>query len=524
MSIAVYARMTKLPNVVGRVDYISNPERQENLLATFSTVEDPVFWKQLAADSQQAWRTTGGNRKTADDENDKCCEARELQGELPNSAMEMDLNKLASAIAQNFKEKTGAECTVAIHLNKSKKHLHYHLIFSERQKLNEPEIRYADRNAFIDENGVRKRTKKEILDADGKLRPGCKIIPKGEILSERYFGEKEDIFKSKGFLHDFKVDMADWINTELQPDKKRIVFDPNGPFLAQVHVGKGKPEITRKFEEYNRMVKAFNKMIHEGIMTEEEANREKTAIILAPDRFKALATTLASFTSKEAMEILQDTNLSQISNELLDKIEVNPGAPRTKQGLNEEKKRELRELYRLASMERQKARNSSGLDKNEHIARARMYSARIDKLRKELGYFREADFRRLLAVKEEERRKKRAQVFRARRWYNSLDYRAFSQENYIKELEKELRSMPILFLSKEEKAEKAALEKRIEEAKVVLQDITDERFRAMYQYQQRKSELKELRKACRQEKKEAAQYKKQNQVPSVIKKKKEISR
>ena len=39
-----FIRMSKLPNVKGRIDYISSPDRQENLYATYQTT-DTEFWK-----------------------------------------------------------------------------------------------------------------------------------------------------------------------------------------------------------------------------------------------------------------------------------------------------------------------------------------------------------------------------------------------------------------------------------------------------------------------------------------------
>ena len=42
-----FIRMSKLPNVKGRIDYISSPDRQENLYATYQTA-DTNFWKNLA--------------------------------------------------------------------------------------------------------------------------------------------------------------------------------------------------------------------------------------------------------------------------------------------------------------------------------------------------------------------------------------------------------------------------------------------------------------------------------------------
>ena len=307
-TIAVFDRATPLPGVVGRVDYISNPDRQEHLEAFASTVDDPLFWKRLAKDSQTAWKQSGGNR-----EGTSCCEAREVQFSLPNSARDRDLNKLAQQVVLNFKKKHGVDCCAAVHWNAAENNLHIHLIYSERQLLSEPVIRKAERNAFIDENGIRKRTKKEILDENGELRRGCKIVPKGEVLSERYFGDKNREFGTKIWLKNHKQEIADWINSELNPDLKRVVFDPNGPFLPQMHVGKGRPkEQQERVEEYNRQVKAFNYMVSEGIISEEHGYRIKTYVNLSPNKSQALAGLLCgiklnSLNDPEVQNALKDT-------------------------------------------------------------------------------------------------------------------------------------------------------------------------------------------------------------------------
>ena len=69
-----FIRMSKLPNVKGRIDYISSPDRQENLYATYQTA-DMEFWKNLAFESQQEFRRFGTEGK--------CIEARELIIALP---------------------------------------------------------------------------------------------------------------------------------------------------------------------------------------------------------------------------------------------------------------------------------------------------------------------------------------------------------------------------------------------------------------------------------------------------------
>ena len=57
-----------------------------------------------------------------------------------------------------------------LHHNRRKTNYHIHLIFSERELLDEPSVKMASRNMFYDENGKHVRTKKEICTEDGSGR------------------------------------------------------------------------------------------------------------------------------------------------------------------------------------------------------------------------------------------------------------------------------------------------------------------------------------------------------------------
>lgn len=449
-SINVYARAKPMSNVVGRLDYITNPDRQEHLLAVGGQT-DPAWWQQLSSDAQAAWRSSGGVRtktimvKGSDGERHektvvkRACEGREIHVALPAWSIEnMDeagRQKLAGDLAQWFQEKYGATCAVGLHESKTDGNIHAHILFSDRMRLQEPEIRVADRNTFIDEAGIRRRTKKEILDADGQLRPGCSIVKKGEVLNTRYFGERETLFEKKEWLRMVKADLAGWINEKLQPDAERKVFDPEGPYLAQVHVGKERPkEAAKQCREYNRQVKAFNAAIEDGELSIEDAHRAKTAILLSPDRLDALRSVLAGVMNTFYHE---GTDLAGKSDAELDRLEVAQGMPRTATSSEEAKKQELRRLYREASIERQAARqyNKGTLDWKMHQNKARACSQRIDRLRMELGYFKEADYaRKLQQIDEDQRRKDawvmscRSRVARLQKWCHSL----LRREEYLK--------------------------------------------------------------------------------------------
>ena len=154
-----FIQMSKLPDVKGRISYISDPKRQEHLYATFSTREDMTFWNNLAKECQEEFRRYGTEGK--------CIEARELIIALPEEYTQFDPNRVLREFTEQFKKRYDVECVSALHHNKTKKNYHIHLIFSERRLLPEPEIKIATRSVFYDELGKRVRTKKEITGEDG---------------------------------------------------------------------------------------------------------------------------------------------------------------------------------------------------------------------------------------------------------------------------------------------------------------------------------------------------------------------
>lgn len=57
-----FIQMSKLPNVKGRISYITSHARQENLYATYRTA-DNAFWSNLARESQQEFQRSGAEGK-----------------------------------------------------------------------------------------------------------------------------------------------------------------------------------------------------------------------------------------------------------------------------------------------------------------------------------------------------------------------------------------------------------------------------------------------------------------------------
>ena len=115
-----FIQMSKLPNVKGRISYITSKAKQENLYATYRTA-DNTFWSNLARESQQEFKRSGTPGK--------CIEARELIIALPELYTKFDPDKVLKDFTDLFRRRYGVECVSALHHNKRKTNYHIHLIF-----------------------------------------------------------------------------------------------------------------------------------------------------------------------------------------------------------------------------------------------------------------------------------------------------------------------------------------------------------------------------------------------------------
>lgn len=230
----IFIQMSKLPNVKGRISYITSHARQENLYATYRTA-DNTFWSNLARESQQEFQRSGADGK--------CIEARELIIALPEVYTQYEPQQVLEDFTDEFRRRYGVECVSALHHNKRKTNYHIHLIFSERKLLPEPDVKIATRSVFFDETGKRVRTKKEITGEDGQIRKGCTVIKKGEVYESHLFTVKDDRFKSESFLREVKEVYTELINRHISdPEQHLKVFDKNSVYLPTKKIGKNNPK------------------------------------------------------------------------------------------------------------------------------------------------------------------------------------------------------------------------------------------------------------------------------------------
>lgn len=254
--INVYARPTALSNVCDRVDYVTSSERQENLVATYSTV-DSQFWHELAAHCKKQ-ASEAGHRKA--------CEGREWHAALPNVYADIYKGReeeLAKELSELFEAITGTKNVVGLHWNESMTNFHFHAVCSENKEINQ--VTYGavlTRNTYYNAEGKRS-TKKECVDENGNLKNGCAFYEKGtRIETVQRFGAKE-------FLRDWRVNhkvkqaLADKFNQDLHKNIYQV-YQNDGIHLKTQKVGKYTPEdIKREIEAKNELVASYNAAVDE---------------------------------------------------------------------------------------------------------------------------------------------------------------------------------------------------------------------------------------------------------------------
>jgi hypothetical protein len=254
----IMVRATALGNVRGRVDYISNPKRQEYIEAVYTTAP-AAFWKDLSAHCRKAAAAAG---------HEKVCEGREFMMALANELSKLDADELARKISEEVKQMTGTENTVALHWNRKHDNFHCHIVVAENKAVQETRQGAVLRqNTYYNAAGKRS-TKKECLDEQGELLPGCRFYPKGSRVETKVkFAAKEGVLSSKSFLISFKQRMAD-LQNQILNEKRFQLFD--GKYhIRQQHIGKGRPSSQEHdMRRKNAAKSAFNQAVDEIIALE----------------------------------------------------------------------------------------------------------------------------------------------------------------------------------------------------------------------------------------------------------------
>lgn len=261
-----FVRATALTGVAGRINYISNPKKQEKLEAFYDQMPQG-YWKKLGEYCQRQGALYNPDKKV--------CEGRELIVMLPNEFAAYNPGKLAELVGKEFSAKHGVPCAVALHWNKKENNYHAHIVFSERELALEVEASVATRNTYFNAAGKRS-TKKECTDERGDLLPGCRLVAKGENLSEGgLFGAKKN-FSRHDWLLSEKHRLTDFFNRYATQHGWKV-YDRNVDYhLATMHVGKDSPAglIAWKERENERIVRynqSIDALIAAGELTENQA-------------------------------------------------------------------------------------------------------------------------------------------------------------------------------------------------------------------------------------------------------------
>ena len=233
-----YIDSNKLSNVKGRIKYITDKNKQENVVDYYNTT-DNEFWNLLAKESRIQFK----NSKTKG----KCCEARELIIGIPQNS-----KITAKQLCEIFKSKYEVECNCAIHQNikEGVVNRHCHLIFSERKKLDKPEVieeKRASRTYYYDSKGNK-----------CKKADAVKVVKKGDIIQKqqvRYFTDKNEKFKEQQFIYECKkLFLKDTFKLEWSYESEKRDKE-----LSEKHIGKNNPNA--EYIKYNNELKAMVKNV-----------------------------------------------------------------------------------------------------------------------------------------------------------------------------------------------------------------------------------------------------------------------
>lgn len=264
----VYARVSKITYAVGRADYISNPDRQEEIVLhkanmKYTWQEHSRFEQEQKQGKSNSVKIKNGKRKK-----DKIIEALEVVIALPNELNDnpQELERVCDSLRHSIiRGKNDYE--YAVHWNKAHTNLHMHLLFSERENNMERTPKVYAKDIWQD----RDTHKLAKANADNAVL----VHRKGDIQKD-----KEGNIK----YHDepFKAKNRRFNSSSFIQEKTKIVqsvFERYGfylsiqskdsPFLSQKKLYKDYPEEYRTVvEDYNKVVREYNNAVFQHIRRE----------------------------------------------------------------------------------------------------------------------------------------------------------------------------------------------------------------------------------------------------------------
>lgn len=252
----VYTQITKLGNAVGRAEYITDKERQEEIVLHRKFMRHD--WKEHSNFEKE-------NKKSKAENN----EAREIIIPLPNELYEdvIKLEIVCNDLVKNLIPENH-DYEYAVHWNLGSTNLHTHIIFSERENQLEAEPKVYKKDFWYDKetnklakvgaDGAELRHKKGDvqLDKDGNIKYNADI-----------FKPKNPMFKSKDWTIRVKQKITQEVLNKYGFDFE--INDKESPYLAQRKIPRGCNEEYKELaSEWNEEVKIYNKAVKEHIKLE----------------------------------------------------------------------------------------------------------------------------------------------------------------------------------------------------------------------------------------------------------------
>lgn len=273
----VYVGAERLNNKIGsagRLNYITSPKKQENLLAVYYSQgkKDMKWWNDYMEHCDEVAKYNG----VKNGEKVETIYGRDFVVDAANELLKLYTPlQTAKLISDWFKKETGCENVVAGHLNKTRTDYHFHVVTAEAVEINE--IKYGAvecRNRYYNAQG-KQDTKKNCVDPITKeLLPGCELVKKGEKRKiVKRWSEKKNL-GSVEFSNKVKEWWAETQNSLLDTDKYQVYKD-DGIHIKTQHVGKkvtGKKKIA--IEEKNKSIREYNKAVDEYISVSTQVSKE----------------------------------------------------------------------------------------------------------------------------------------------------------------------------------------------------------------------------------------------------------
>ena len=255
---SVYGQMTKISNASGRADYISNPDKQEE-----------VVLHEIQMEHSWAFHSEFEKQHANSDKTNN--EAREIIVALPNELYE-DKEKLKRVCDDLVKEITQGkpfDYEYAVHWNKAHTNLHLHFMWSERENVLEREPKVYAKDIWQD-----KETHK-LAKANAE---GAELVHhKGEVQKDKDgnikykdepFKAKDVRFKNRSFVQEKNEIIS---KTLAKYGFNLRVQTKDSPYLSQKKEYKGaSQDYIENCRAYNSAVKRYNEAVESHIQLEPE--------------------------------------------------------------------------------------------------------------------------------------------------------------------------------------------------------------------------------------------------------------